>query len=366
MPASALNPGARVRIAGLKSRADLNGKQAVVKNGTMNGRFVCTVDGTSEQISLKPANLELLASAPAPGQGWAGRAAEVQRQVQETLDRVQAMLPPGTNPTVVLGGAALLVGLFAFMFGLVRTALLVSVLIFAVRNGADDFKTGGAKAAANAIGTKVSRKVLSVTGFTLAPMQALGLVVVVLLLLMRITGGGGGGGTPPSDRSSPRGYDSTVGVDDEIDDEDPLIFGMNNPTYSWDEMEAAYKAGFEDANNEDTTFETSLPAMKKKASKKAKKKKKKRRRAMGEDDDFGMPSSYGGGGSGGGGGGGGGGFGMMQIFTLGMIGKTVYDLGNTAAGWDQSTFLMNLQTMPKWRLALNAFLILRLVGMSPI
>ena len=57
---------------------------------------------------------------------------------------------------------------------------------------------------------------------------------------------------------------------------------------------------------------------------------------------------------------------MMQIFTLGMIGKTVYDLGNTASGWDQTTFLMNLQTMPKWRLALNAFLILRLIGMSPI
>ena len=121
MPASALNPGARVRITGLRSRADLNGRQAVVKNGTMNGRFVCSVDGTSEQISLKPANLELLAAAPAPGQGLAGRAAEVQRQVQETLAQLQAMLPPGVNPTVVLGGAALLFGLLAFVFGIMRT-----------------------------------------------------------------------------------------------------------------------------------------------------------------------------------------------------------------------------------------------------
>ena len=187
MPASALNPGARVEISGLKSRGDLNGRRAIVRNATMNGRFVCAVDGTGEQISLKPGNLKLLSAAPAPGAGGLqGHLAEAQRQVKEALDQVQAMLPPGTNPTMVLGGAALLFGVFAFVFGLVRTGLLVSVLFFAVRHGADDFKASGggmngAKAAANSIGSKVSRRVLSITGFTLSPMQALGCVAVLFL-----------------------------------------------------------------------------------------------------------------------------------------------------------------------------------------
>merc|ERR1719498_362429 len=154
-----MNPGARVRIQGLRSRGDLNGKEATVRNATMNGRFVVLVQETGEQISLKPGNMELLAAAPPAGGGGASgspfsaeRIAEVQQQVQQFISQIQSMLPPGTNPTIVLGGGALLLGLFAFTFGLMTTALLVSVLVFAARHGADSFRaagggTEGAKAA---------------------------------------------------------------------------------------------------------------------------------------------------------------------------------------------------------------------------
>ena len=384
MPASAMNPGAKVRIQGLRSRGDLNGKEATVRNATMNGRFVVLVQGTGEQISLKPGNMQLLAAAPPAGGGGGGasgspfsaeRIAEIQRQVQQFVSQIQSMVPPGTNPTIVLGAGAVLLGLFAFTFGLMTTALLVSVLVFAARHGADSFRAAGggkegAKAAANAIGAKVSSKVRSVTGFNLSPMQALGLVAVILLLVLRITSSVGSGGVAsPKQRGQGNSFDpfsSTVGVDDELEEEDPLIFD-SGPTYEWKDMELAYKAGYDDAIDNEKSFQESLTGLKKKQEetrqkkKKKKKKRQRRRPAMDDYDDMPPPSSYGSGSSGGGGG-----FGIMKIFTLGIIGKTVYDLGNGPAGWNQQTFLMNLQAMPKWRLALNAFLVLRLIGMSPI
>ena len=49
--------GVRVRISGLASRADLNGKVGVLGALRDNGRWACTVDGTGETVALRPDNL---------------------------------------------------------------------------------------------------------------------------------------------------------------------------------------------------------------------------------------------------------------------------------------------------------------------
>ena len=49
--------GVRVRISGLASRADLNGKVGVLGALRENGRWACTVDGTGETVALRPESL---------------------------------------------------------------------------------------------------------------------------------------------------------------------------------------------------------------------------------------------------------------------------------------------------------------------
>ena len=58
---------------------------------------------------------------------------------------------------------------------------------------------------------------------------------------------------------------------------------------------------------------------------------------------------------------------MGNMFTLLILGNAVYSLGKTpAGGFDPQLIIPNAQLMPKWRLALNVMLVLRLFGMSPI
>ena len=49
--------GVRVRISGLASRGDLNGKVGVLGALRDNGRWACTVDGTGETVALRPESL---------------------------------------------------------------------------------------------------------------------------------------------------------------------------------------------------------------------------------------------------------------------------------------------------------------------
>jgi len=61
-----------------------------------------------------------------------------------------------------------------------------------------------------------------------------------------------------------------------------------------------------------------------------------------------------------------GGFGLSSLFSLGLLGKTGYDLGRTPGGWNPQVAFQNIKTLPPLQIALLSFLIVRLLGLSPI
>ena len=62
-----------------------------------------------------------------------------------------------------------------------------------------------------------------------------------------------------------------------------------------------------------------------------------------------------------------GGFGIGKLFSIGMIVKQAYSLG-TAGGapFSVPAMIANAQTMPTSQKLMTGFMVLRLLGMSPI
>jgi len=61
-----------------------------------------------------------------------------------------------------------------------------------------------------------------------------------------------------------------------------------------------------------------------------------------------------------------GGFGFGSMITLFILGKTVFDLGRTEAGWDPRQALERAKCMPRAQQVFFVFMLMRLAGVSPI
>jgi len=60
------------------------------------------------------------------------------------------------------------------------------------------------------------------------------------------------------------------------------------------------------------------------------------------------------------------GFGLSSLFSLGLLGKTAYDLGKSPRGWDAQLAFRNTKSLPPLQVVLLSFVIVRLLGLSPI
>lgn len=60
------------------------------------------------------------------------------------------------------------------------------------------------------------------------------------------------------------------------------------------------------------------------------------------------------------------GFGFGSMISLLFVGKTLFDLGRTEAGWEPRMALERARCMPRTQQVLFGFMLLRLVGASPI
>ena len=342
------------------SRADLNGQEVIVGN-LANGRYTVVLpNGTS--IKLKPERLSALASTgaipglPAPLQKLFNNPALQQylTQITGALEQLNTMFP-GYSPQMIIGGLLLTFFAVGFLLGFMRASLLVSIGIMFFKFGMPAYTqkgggTSGMQAAAGAVGGTVGTKIKQVTGFTVSANQALLGLGVVLFLLFRLSAPAAAAAAVYRPSSS-RG----TGGEEDLDEEDEELFGVARQLYTWDDVTTAYTTGYNDVEKKKELTEGLNDFTTNNKKKEARAKRAEYSSApppMGGARTTAAASS---------------GWGMGQYFTLFMIGNTVYSLGKTSSGgFDPSLVMVGLQTMPKWRLGLNAFLILRLFGLSPV
>jgi hypothetical protein len=351
------------------SRADLNGQEVTIASAlASNGRYTVTLS-TGSSIALKPSNLVPL---PSTGGGIPGLPPAVQQYVQQyvqqfthLIQQFNTMVPSGYDPKLFLGGLVVVFFVFVYFVGFMRTALCLSVGSVLFRFGRTAYQqAGGGKngvqAAAGAIGTSASSKIKQVTGFTVSSTQALLALGVVLFVVVRLSAP-----SSPTPTYQHRASSAEQG-DEDLDDDDAAFFGVSKKLYTWEEVENAYKIGFNDVEKKENVQEGLEDYSKQH------KKKEARPSTTGSSYSSAPPPM---GRAGGGGGhapsrssGGFGGFGIGSMFTLLMLGNTVYSCGKHPAtgSFDPSLVVPGLSALPKWRLGLNALMLLRLFGLSPI
>jgi hypothetical protein len=341
------------------SRADLNGQLCRVGE-LVNGRYQCTVLATNKIISLKPEKL----CTPSPFAKFMNNPLFRQyfNQAQTLLNQFNHT---GYDPKLIIGGVILLFLALVYLFGFMRGGLILSVVFLTLSNGQSAYKNAGggkngAQAAANEVGTRLSRRIKSITGFSVPAKYTLFGAGVALFVLLRLT-------APASTSSyampaSTNAGSTNTGTDD-LDEEDAAFFGISEKLYTWEDVENAYKVGFNDFQKKESLNEGIEDY--------TKNHKKRERRNVNDDTRrySSAPPPMGGAGrhSGSARSSGSGFASMGNMFTLLILGNAVYSLGKTpAGGFDPQLIIPNAQLMPKWRLALNVMLVLRLFGMSPI
>ena len=309
-------------------KAELNGSEVVIGALLSTGRYeVMLSNGT--KMALKPTNLAASPAAGFPSSLFNNpMVQQYMAQLQNILTPIQQLFP-GQDPKIVVGGLLGLLVLFSFFFGIMRSALLLSVVAVIFQFGLKPFKQAGggkagAQAAAAALGTTTSNKIKQVSGFTISSNQSLLAVGVLLFIAFRLTGPSSavpayGGG----DASSSSNND--INDSDDLDDEDAEFFAQAPKLYTWSDVSQAYSKGFADVANQKTLDEGLTDFSKKN---KKKEPRSERRRTDSEYSSAPPPppplrqtssSSSGG-------------WGMMQYFTLAMLGNTIYGLGKTPAG----------------------------------
>ncbi len=321
--------GKRVTIEGLASRPELNGQTATAESFD-SGKCRYNVrlrDGS--MIALRPASLIAV-----PGQsddaggggspfggfggmpGMGGGMPDM-AQAQAVLQQLQAMLPAGVTPQragmIVLGVAFIAWRFLSLKMLLVLGAIgyVVCTKLFAAEFAAAGGGAKGAVAAGRACVQKVRARLSAATGFQVTETHALiaiALAVVIgVSVVSRIAGGRGTGGAASA--ASARGARGAAGESYQPYD--------------------AYAAGYRDGET-GKEYGTSK-----------------------RYDEPPPPSS-------GGGGGGGSRFGMGSLFNLGLLGKTVYDLGGRP--WSPQNVLVNVRNMQPMQMMMTGFLVMRVLG----
>ena len=305
--------GRRVEITGT-SRADLNGKRGqALSFDTDKGRYRVRVRGSD--MYLKPSNL-----LPVPETGAPSSFADVKDQAEQYADefmsRLKDALPPGFAPRDALFA---IVG-FALLWrtaGLVRAAVLLLVTVVVLFGGAREAyaKAGGGvagvKAGADAAGTFAAKEVSRRAGRPVTSKQAW--VGLALLLVVAYQFGGGRKAAPRSAYKPPRSaYEPSTGGS----------------------CSDAYRRGFDDATagrkyDADAGGEAYDDE------------------EVGHEPSGGMGSAL-----------------LSKGLPLFFFGKQVHQLGGSP--WNPQVAQRNFMALDPMRKAMFGFLVLRLLGLSPL
>ena len=297
--------GRRVEITGT-SRADLNGKRGTaISFDTDKGRYRVRVRGSD--MYLKPSNL-----LPVPESDMKDQA---EQYADEFMSRLKDVLPPGFAPRDALFA---IVG-FALLWrtaGLVRAAVLLLITVLVLFGGAREAYSragggvAGVKAGADAAGTFAAKEVSRRAGRPVTSKQAwLGLALLVLLAYQF----GGARKAAPRAYKPPRSaYEPTGGSS----------------------CADAYRRGFDDATagrkyDADGDFDAYDDE------------------PEGHEPSGGMGSAL-----------------LSKGLPLFFFGKQVQQLGGSP--WNPQVAQRNFMALDPMRKAMFGFLVLRLLGLSPI
>mmetsp|Transcript_5047 Transcript_5047/g.12633 ORF Transcript_5047/g.12633 Transcript_5047/m.12633 type:complete len:304 (+) Transcript_5047:133-1044(+) len=297
--------GRRVEITGT-SRADLNGKRGTaVSFDTDKGRYRVRVRGSD--MYLKPSNLLPVSETDVKDQA--------EQYADEFMSRLKDALPPGFAPRDALFA---IVG-FALLWrtaGLVRAAVLLLITVVALFGGAREAYSragggvAGVKAGADAAGTFAAKEVSRRAGRPVTSKQAwMGLALLVLLAYQF----GGARKAAPRAYKPPRSaYEPSTG----------------------DSCSDAYRRGFDDATagrkyDADAGGEAYDDE------------------PEGHEPSGGMGSAL-----------------LSKGLPLFFFGKQVHQLGGSP--WNPQVAQRNFMALDPMRKAMFGFLVLRLLGLSPL
>ena len=304
--------GRRVEITGT-SRADLNGKRGqALSFDTDKGRYRVRVRGSD--MYLKPSNL-----LPVPETGAPSSFADVKDQAEQYADefmsRLKDVLPPGFAPRDALFA---IVG-FALLWrtaGLVRAAVLLLITVLVLFGGAREAYAragggvAGVKAGADAAGTFAAKEVSRRAGRPVTSKQAW--VGLALLVVLAYQFGGGKKAAPRTYKPPRSAYEPTGGSS----------------------CADAYRRGFDDATagrkyDADGDFDAYDDE------------------PEGHEPSGGMGSAL-----------------LSKGLPLYFFGKQVQQLGGSP--WNPQVAQRNFMALDPMRKAMFGFLVLRLLGLSPI
>ena len=296
--------GRRVEITGT-SRADLNGKRGTaVSFDTDKGRYRVRVRGSD--MYLKPSNL-----LPVPESDMK----DPEQYADEFMSRLKDALPPGFAPRDALFA---IVG-FALLWrtaGLVRAAVMLLITVLVLFGGAREAYAragggvAGVKAGADAAGTFAAKEVSRRAGRPVTSKQAWGGLALLVVLAYQF---GGGKKAAPRTYKPPRSaYEPTGGSS----------------------CAEAYRRGFDDATagrkyDADGDFDAYDDE------------------PEGHEPSGGMGSAL-----------------LSKGLPLFFFGKQVQQLGGSP--WNPQVAQRNFMALDPMRKAMFGFLVLRLLGLSPI
>ena len=297
--------GRRVEITGT-SRADLNGKRGTaISFDTDKGRYRVRVRGSD--MYLKPSNL-----LPVPESDMKDQA---EQYAEEFMSRLKDVLPPGFAPRDALFA---IVG-FALLWrtaGLVRAAVLLLITVLVLFGGAREAYAragggvAGVKAGADAAGTFAAKEVSRRAGRPVTSKQAW--VGLALLVVLAYQFGGGKKAAPRTYKPPRSAYEPTGGSS----------------------CADAYRRGFDDATagrkyDADGDFDAYDDE------------------PEGHEPSGGMGSAL-----------------LSKGLPLFFFGKQVQQLGGSP--WNPQVAQRNFMALDPMRKAMFGFLVLRLLGLSPI
>lgn len=260
----------------------------------------------------------------------------LKKQAEEVMKRLKEKLPTGNKLYIFLGACFLVAGMLFTLFGFTRAFVLVLLLGYVgLFSGAQDEykKCGGglkgAKGALDFLGRNLGTHIKKLTGKDLNPKLVLALVCLVLALFL-YTGTTGSRAPPPVSRTS-------------------YARSQRSKASRSTSLEEAYKAGWDD-RDQDKDFMFSFESL-------SLNDEEDDDNLLDDDDedDYIPPPTSSRGSSG---------FGLSNLIMLGFFGKNIYELGGSP--WNLQRFIANFKALPPWRMVLFGFLILRIVGLSPI
>lgn len=322
-------------IQGLQSRSDLNGMKAVIK-ADRGDRYLVAITkdtGDVEMLRVKKTNVVTASSSKLEEMlrkymgaehvaQWKAIVTEMRGRFRREIQKIS----PNISETQGVAGICLLLLAFVFFVGFMRTMILVGILLYLilgcqVPTVVSTYRAQGVGVTLKAVAQVVGKDFATRTIAKVYPGRANwknGLMVLcaLMFIVIRMT----------ASSSSSSGMMTTT-----------TTTSQNALQEAYDQ---GYRNGWADATDDSADFgahRTYTPTY---------------------SDDYTSSSSLPSSSSS---------FGIGKMITGGMLAYNAWKLGQTGTGrWDPQVAMTQFQLLPTIRKALLGFLVLRLVGLSPI